>query len=414
MEVNSIPTDQLLERCQKKMQEYGLSNRTIQTYMTLYRHLHSFMKTNGIEKYIEEVGTNFCSWFKSDDSRSDHSKHLAMRVTALLRLIVNDLPYEPRYSHTHKDYEFRGEIGEAAQMFISSLSNERLSERTIYARKYILSLFSIGMANKGINIANIKEDDLVSYICSQQSARVQIVTSLRLFFRYLYDNHLITKDLSKNLKSIKRSYREKIVSFYSEDEIAEIERSIERKTKNGKRNYAMVLLASRLGLRASDVAGLKFSEIDWENCTITRKQCKTGRTITLPLLSDVGEAIIDYILNARPKTNGIDSVFVNHKCPYKPCSSIAFTNLVRRIISRSTVSSDGRHSGAHCLRHSLATALMNDGVEFPIISEVLGHKSVLSTTFYLGVSVKSLLDCSLEVPIVQDDFYTQKGGEFYE
>ena len=168
----------------------------------------------------------------------------------------------------------------------------------------------------------------------------------------------------------------------------------------------MVLLASRLGLRASDVAGLKFSEIDWENCTITRKQYKTGRTITLPLLSDVGEAIIDYILNARPKTNGIDSIFISHKCPYRPCSSVAFTNLVRRIISRSVVSSDGRHS--------LATALMNDGVEFPVISEVLGHKSVLSTTFYLGVSVKNLLDCSLEVPIVQDDFYTQKGGEFYE
>ena len=176
----------------------------------------------------------------------------------------------------------------------------------------------------------------------------------------------------------------------------------------------MVLLATRLGLRASDVAGLRFNEIDWENCIITRKQYKTGRTITLPLLSDVGEAMIDYILHARPRTNGVDSVFISHFQPYRPCSPTAFSSLVKRAIHHSGVSCENRHTGAHSLRHSLATTLMNEGIEFPVISEVLGHGSTESTSYYLGVSIKNLLECSLDVPIVDEGFYIQKGGKFYE
>ncbi len=414
MEKKSIPKNQLLERCRQAMQGYGMSTSTIRNYMRFYRHLYYFMDTNGLEQCTEDIGVDFYTWFKSESTRSDHSKCLAQRVTKLLRLIVNDLPYEAQYTYKHKEYEFRGQIGEVAKAFIDSLANEHLRPRTIYTRRYTLSLFSIGMANKGITLDNITEDDLISYISCQHTSRNQVITSLRLFFRYLYKQQLISIDLSENLKNVKRTPHEKILSFYTAEEISKIESTIDRRTKNGKRNYAMILLATRLGLRASDVAGLRFNEIDWENCIITRKQYKTGRAITLPLLSDVGEAMIDYILHARPRTNGIDSIFISHVQPYRPCSPTAFSCLVKRTIHRSGVSYENRHTGAHSLRHSLATTLMNDGVEFPVISEVLGHGSTASTSYYLGVSIKNLLECSLDVPIVDEGFYIQKGGKFYE
>ena len=414
MEEKSIPKNKLLDRCCQAMREYGMSESTVRRYMTFYRHLHSYMESTADESYTEVVGEKFLNWFLSNSSNSDDQKHLAIRVVSLLKLILHEKPYEARYTHIHKEYQFRGNVGKAAQSFLQSLAERHLRPSTISQRKFYLSYFSIAMTNKGITLEDISQDDIINYICTQQTSREQVIITLRLFFRYLYEHHLIDKNLADNIKNIKARKNEKIVSFYSAEEISKIENTLERKTRNGKRNYAMVLLATRLGLRASDVTGLRFGEIDWEKCTITRKQHKTGRTITLPLLSDVGDAIIDYILNARPETNGIDSIFVSSIRPYRPCSSTSFTCVVKRAIVKSGVSIDGRHHGAHCLRHSLATTLMNGGTEFPVISEVLGHGSTESTTFYLGVSIKNLLECSLDVPLVRKGFYTQKGGEFYE
>jgi len=98
--------------------------------------------------------------------------------------------------------------------------------------------------------------------------------------------------------------------------------------------------------------------------------------------------------------------------PYSKLRSIG--TMVRRYITISDVYVSQRHRGSHCLRHSLATTIMNNGAEMPVISEVLGHSSTDSTMFYLGVNVSALMECSMDVPPVNDRFYYQKGGAFYE
>ena len=175
----------------------------------------------------------------------------------------------------------------------------------------------------------------------------------------------------------------------------------------------MILLATRLGLRSSDIRHMQIKDIDWDKSIIRIQQFKTKRYIELPLLADVGDAIIDYILNARPKTE-YSNVFITANHPFKDIGDSAFTGVVIRVMKKSRVNVDGRHHGTHCLRHSLATAMMNNGTELPVISEVLGHVSTESTMYYLGVNLSNLLFCSHSVPMVPDAYYTQKGGVFYE
>jgi integrase len=200
---------------------------------------------------------------------------------------------------------------------------------------------------------------------------------------------------------------------YTSEEIIQLETSIQRGSAIGKRNYAMLLLASRLGLRASDIVNLEFSNIDWDNKSIRLYQIKTGRPIELPLLSDVGDAIIDYTLHGRPKTE-IKKIFVTATNPVRTIKAANIWAIVSRMISEAGIELKDRHHGGHAMRHSLATNLLESKVGFSVISNVLGHTSRETTMVYLGVDVKLLIECSLEVPLVDKNFYEQKGGLFYE
>ena len=115
-----------------------------------------------------------------------------------------------------------------------------------------------------------------------------------------------------------------------------IEESIDRSGSIGKRDYAMFLLATRLGLRASDIANLRFIDIDWENDEITITQYKTKKKITLPLLADIGNAIIDYLKYGRPKFTS-QQVFISSRAPYKPATSSIVCGAIRGIIEDSNI-----------------------------------------------------------------------------
>jgi integrase len=189
--------------------------------------------------------------------------------------------------------------------------------------------------------------------------------------------------------------------------------AIEKTSKKGKRNYAIFLLASRLGLRASDICALQFCNLDWERNVINLVQCKTGKEIEQPLLAVIGEAIVDYIRNGRPKSES-KTIFLTAVAPYTPIGVSGLSGIISCVIFKSGIDVKDRHHGSHCLRHSLATQLLNQGTTLPVISQTLGHSNSQTTMIYLGIDVNGLLSCSLDVPSVPESFYMQKGGWFYE
>lgn len=189
--------------------------------------------------------------------------------------------------------------------------------------------------------------------------------------------------------------------------------SVDRNHAVGKRDHTIILLAARLGLRASDIANLKFENILWEQSSIHLTQFKTGNEIKLPLLSEVGNAIVDYLKFGRPKSSE-NFVFLCARSPFNPIDTSVITRIVQNTFAKTGINTKYRRHGPHALRHSLAGRLLEKQTALPVITEVLGHENTESTKFYLRIDLTSLRQCVLEVPAVSPCFYIQKGGFFYE
>ena len=164
----------------------------------------------------------------------------------------------------------------------------------------------------------------------------------------------------------------------------------------GKRNYAILLLAARLGLRSGDIRDFKFEHIDWENNLIRKVQRKTGEPITLPLLPEIGWALIDYIKHGRPLSDAPE-IFVRQVAPHVPMKY--YDSMLVKLLQQAGISTEApRHHGMHALRHSLATRLLEQNTPLPIIQEVLGHCDPATTQQYISVDVEQLRSCAMEVP----------------
>jgi site-specific recombinase XerD len=300
------------------------------------------------------------------------------------------------------------------QKLINHLHSLRKSSNTIKNYELYLNRFLVYLNRSGVyTLKEMKERHILAFISTTENNKVNVVSSLRVLFRFWSENHITDVDFFEDvLKSYKWVKHEKIPSFFAVDDVRTIEESVDKSSGVGKRNYAMLLLASRLGLRASDIAHLQFSNLDWDRNEIRLTQYKTGNPTSLPLLSDVGNAIIDYLRYGRFKSES-QRVFISSRAPYIPASKSTVCSAIREIISKSKVKTDGRHHGPHSLRHSLASCLLKNEVPIHIISETLGHTKTDTTMTYLRIDLASLTKCTLPVPCIPDDFYTQKGGVFY-
>ena len=307
-----------------------------------------------------------------------------------------------------------GQIGLLMEQFLLHLESLRRSKITIRDhRLYLHRFLTFIQSNHVLNVEEIKEEHILIFVSTATNNNICVVSSLRLFFRYLFESHVLSFDLSEILRHYKWHKREKLPSVYSAKEVSHIELSIKRGDATGKRNYAMMLLATRLGLRASDIAYLSFDNINWESSTIIFSQFKTGKKIELPLLVDVGEAVIDYLKYGRKRSES-PKIFLYTRAPFTAMTNSAVSCTLGRIIDASGVDTTERKHGAHAMRHSLASRFLENKESIPVISEALGHQNTETTTSYLRIDIESLRQCALDTPIVSDQFYEQKGGAYYE
>jgi len=163
----------------------------------------------------------------------------------------------------------------------------------------------------------------------------------------------------------------------------------------------VLLTIARLGLRKSDVRNLTFDCIDWERSTLSIVQQKTGVPLALPLLPDVGEAIIDYLKNGRPKSD-LPFVFLQQVSPYKQMRDVYMILDVHRKRAGVPVK-QGRSKGPHAFRHSLAARLLEEGVPVGTVAEILGHTNPSSTVEYLRIDAKALAECAVDPEGVMED-----------
>lgn len=189
------------------------------------------------------------------------------------------------------------------------------------------------------------------------------------------------------------------------DEIAAVLDVIDRSTAMGKCDYAMIMTAAVTGIRSVDIINLTFDAIDWINGEIRITQHKTGKTLALPLTTDVGEAIQDYILNGRPKSD-LPFVFLRAKSPAVQLG---------RTLPYQTFNVYRKKLGLpkctfHGLRRAVGTNMVISGVPVTTVSQVLGHSSIEPTKQYISLDSTYLKECALNL----EGFMPEKGAVIYE
>lgn len=374
--------------------------------------LANLMTEKGEEHYTSDLGISILRSILSSSSYTKTFKSSVRQAVIALYGLLNDMPLKVRIPL--KSYEYPGVIGKTAEEYLCYVKQElRFSDSTSRIHRYVLSNFAVRMDLEHISWNSLSYNEVIGFISSETNASPQTVGCLRRFLRYAFDKGDITEDLTLLLKSLKPHRKEKLPSYYSQDEVSQLEASVPRNTRIGKRDYAIMLLASRLGLRSSDIRKLQFGNLDWDKNEIKIRQYKTGMPLSLPLLADVGDAIIDYVKNGRAECRS-KFIFLSMNQPYRSLSATAVSNIICKYFYKAGIEHKGKHTGAHALRHSLASFMLSEGTQLPVISETLGHESSESTMYYLGVDVDMLLKCSLEVPMVDDEFYKQRGGVLYE
>ena len=255
--------------------------------------------------------------------------------------------------------------------------------------------------------SQISPEDLSDFVYSLSHYRRKTVASrvsiARIYLQFLFYTGKLSRDLSDCLPGVNFPEHASIPSVWDKELLAQLLEKVDRRSPRGKRDYALILLAARLGLRATDIRKLTLDQIDWAAETITINQSKSRMPLQLPLTDEVGSALIDYLKHVRPATH-YREVFLKLQPPIKP---FADTNKLYTIISHWRDLAGIRFrspqkNGFHSLRHTLATELLEDNVPFSLIADILGHASMSSTMIYAKASVESLREVALRIPEVEN------------
>jgi site-specific recombinase XerD len=277
-----------------------------------------------------------------------------------------------------------------------SLAEPTITHYTPIVAAFLAECFPTGAPD----LQQISANDIAGFV-RHQAERITtkhastVVTALRSFLRYLLHRGAIATNLAACVPTIATWKLSTVPKFLPAAQIQRIVDACDRGTPVGKRNYAILLLLARLGLRAGEVVALTLDDIDWEAGLITVRG-KGKRVAQMPVPVDVGAALTDYLRHARPAC-ACRRVFIRAKAPLNGfANSIAICSLVDRALETAGVESACR--GAHLFRHSLATQMLTQGASLPEIGDVLRHRHPDTTAIYAKVDLAALRAIALSWP----------------
>lgn len=293
-------------------------------------------------------------------------------------------------------------VEEFAAKFASYLASERallkstIEQYTAHAAGFLKEYFE----GRSVDFAKIDSVDVSRYVQRTASRKSRnnaklMCTALRSLFRFARHQGLLATQLDAAVPSVANWRLASIPYSLPTESVERILSCCNRETCIGKRDYAIILLLARLGLRAGEIITLSLEDIDWRSGIITVHGKGTQRS-QMPLPPDVGEAVAAYLQDGRTKSSS-RKIFLRSQAPIRGFNrSEAITTLVNRAIKRSGIT--GAKSGAHQFRHSIATNLLGGGASLSEIAELLRHRTIDCTTIYAKVDLPSLRTLALPWP----------------
>jgi len=392
---------QTITRVRDFLEKGGYANGTILQFNSTTNQLLKFMDTKGIGEYSTAVGLDFMKKHYSFSLKTTPSFVNQCRLRHLQKISEFQLHGAAIYRSCRRTYNIPADFREATDRFLAHRRFEGIIERNMSTVILYLERFFSYLTGQDVQkISEISITHIHGFLRFltgfSNSTKDHTLRTVRQFMEFCFKNGYHPNELSPNIPTVHYEKRSRIPSAYSYDDVMKLLSLVDRANPIGKRDYAALLLLARLGIRCGDICRLKYENIDWERNVISFTQHKTGKPITLPLLEDVGMAIIDYLKFGRPKCDS-DTIFIRHRPPVGPFISKSLYMMVSGYISKAGLLTQGKKRGPHALRHSLASRLLEENVPLPVISEILGHANTNTTAVYLSLSVGKLRSCALEV-----------------
>lgn len=374
----------------------GYSPHTATALLYLLGHLSRWLGERGLDG--QDLTPEQVECFLRDRVAAGYAHHLTPRgLEPLLGYLgrIGVLPHPAQVTAP-------GPIDRLLVEFAAYLVHERgLAIRTMHRYTEITACFlayrCAGAQTDGLALVELSPGELDAFLLaestrlSSQSLR-GVVTALRALLRFLAVKGLAAPGLAEALPSGPGWRRTSHGRVLDGEEVARLLAGCDRRRAAGRRDYAMLVLMVRLGLRANEVAGLCLGDIDWRNGEILVAG-KGGRDERLPLPVDVGRALADYCRRGRPRQAG-QALFLHVRAPYQPLSRTGVGEMVRRACRRAGL----RPVGAHRLRHTAATAMRRGGAPLGEIGQVLRHRDHATTAIYVNVAAEELRPLAREWP----------------
>lgn len=262
-------------------------------------------------------------------------------------------------------------------------------------------LETLGVQPASMTITSLEAADVFRFITARagklsRSGRKAMCAAIRSFLRYLHVSGHIPQNLASAVPVIPNFKLDRVPKALGSEDIRKIIGAVNRSTAVGRRDYAVLLVLATYGMRSCQLCTIHLEDVDWRRETLRIRGAKGGRDVVLPLLSSVGEAIVDYLEHARPQWP-FRQLFLRVRAPMGPLKPY-LSNIIRIYAQKAQVTA--RPIGACAWRHGCATRLLAQGQSIKTIRDILGHRSIETTFIYTKVDVERLREAALDWPEV--------------
>ena len=374
--------DHLAARLTK--QQYG--HETARHKIRVVADLSLWLKRRGLRasQVDEQLITKFLPRRRCyDPARRGDSSASTLMLQLLRELDVAPPPPAKPSPHHPIERSFERYLREERRLSQASLLNT-----LPFVRQLLVHRFGKGP----VALDALQPSDVTGFVLStvrtmSPSRAKLLLGALRSFFRFLLFSGEIAADLTGAVPSVADWRLSSVPKGIDPRDVRRLLKSCDRRTPTGRRDYAILLLLARLGMRGGEVTALTLDDIDWEAGELTIRG-KGPRSDCLPLPKDVGAAIVAYLRRGRPSCTATRRLFVTARAPIRPFRQTAVACIVRRSIERAGV--DAPRKGAHVLRHALAIHMLRCGASLPEIGELLRHRRLDTTAIYAKVDFRAL------------------------
>ena len=368
--------------------DLGYSPSTMRTQLQLLKNLIRWVQKNDVD--ISKIDESITDRFLFESSRKGAVQRGDKKT---LHRFIDNLRREGAIPHPEPTFD-NSPLTALKSRYEDYLQKERgLSTVTgsrywPYIQKFLLERFG----DNPMQLYELCPQDIDKFLLSNAHERTPkaaqlMVSGIRSFLRFLFRYGETKRDLSTAVPTVPAWRLSEVPKYIKPEDVESLLESCDRSSSVGRRNYSILLLIARLGLRAGEVVSLELGDINWRTSELTIRG-KGQFCDRLPLPQSVGEALAIYLKNDRPRCS-TRRVFLRARAPYRGFKdSTTVSTIVRRTVERSGIITPSK--GAHLLRHSLATGMLRNGASMVEIGELLRHRSPNSTEIYAKVDIKGL------------------------